>query len=333
MKRLAINGYGRIGRDILRALYESNLYPHLKIVAINDLAPAEVSQHLTKYDSTHGIFAADVELEGDELIVNGDRIKLISEADPAALPWKELQIDLVLECSGKFKKRELLQPQLDAGAARVLVAYPVGDADNMVVYGVNHDSLEAGQRIVSNASCTTNCLAPMAKVLHEAIGIEQGYMTTIHAYTNDQNLIDKLHKDLYRSRSAPQSMIPTKTGAAGAVGKVLPQLAGKLDGLAVRVPTANVSLVDLVFIPARATSTAEVNQLMQDAVSRLPAGVLAWNDKPLVSVDFNHNPTSCIFDASQTRAEDKLVKVMAWYDNEWGYSNRMLDIANLMVQL
>ncbi len=331
MKRVAINGYGRIGRDILRAFYEAGPRSDYRIVAINDLAEPAVSRHLTQFDSTHGAFPLPVELDGNALVVSGDRIELIAESDPARLPWGDLGVDLVLECTGKFKQREQLQAHLDAGAGRVLVAYPVADADNMVVYGVNHDTLTDDHKIISNASCTTNCLAPMAKVLNDSIGIEQGYMTTIHAYTNDQNLIDKLHKDLYRARSATQSMIPTKTGAAGAVGKVLPQLAGKLDGLAVRVPTANVSLVDLVFVAAKSTGTDEVNQLMRDGVSTMPAGVLACNDLPLVSIDFNHNPASCIFDTTQTRVDGTLVKVMAWYDNEWGYSNRMLDVASLLV--
>lgn len=330
MKRLAINGYGRIGRDVLRALYENKSGSGLSIVAINDLAEPAVSQHLTKYDSTHGIFNAEVGLQGEDLVVNGDHIRLVSEADPQKLPWDELQVDLVLECTGKFKQRDQLQAHIDAGAPKVLVAYPVADADNMVVYGVNHDTLTDAQKIISNASCTTNCLAPMAKILNDSIGIEQGYMTTIHAYTNDQNLIDKLHKDLYRARSATQSIIPTKTGAAGAVGKVLPELAGKLDGLAVRVPTANVSMVDLVFTAKRTTTAEEINQLMRAAVPGMPDGVLKYNELPLVSIDFNHNPASCIFDSTQTRVAGSLVKVMAWYDNEWGYSNRMLDIAGLL---
>lgn len=330
MKRLAINGYGRIGREVIRAIYEYQRNTEFKVVAINDLGSPEVNRHLTQFDSTHGQFPFAVELDGNDLLIAGDRIQLLSEPSPAKIPWSGVGVDLVLECSGKFKKREQLAQHLAAGAPRVLAGLPVSDADAMVVYGVNHTTLTEQHKIVSNASCTTNCLAPMAKVLNDSLGIQQGYMTTIHAYTNDQNLLDKIHSDLYRARSATQSMIPTKTGAAGAVGKVLPELKGKLDGLAVRVPTNNVSLVDLVFVPGRATSVEEVNKIMQAAVAELPAGVLQCNELPLVSIDFNHNPASCIFDCTQTRVEPGLVKVMAWYDNEWGYSNRLLDVAKLM---
>ena len=328
--RVAINGYGRIGRDVVRAIYEGGKEKDIQIVAINDLATPEVCQHLTQYDSSHGIFPFEVLLDNEALIIEGDKILLLAEKEPEQLPWKQLGIDLVIECTGKFKKRELLQGHLDAGASKVLVAYPVADADAMVVYGVNHQTLQPEHRIVSNASCTTNCLAPLAAVLNKSVGIEQGYMTTIHAYTNDQNLLDKVHKNLYRARSAPQSIIPTSTGAASAVGKVLPELSGKLDGLAVRVPTANVSMVDLVFTSREKTTATAINEAMQKAVEELPSGVLQYNQLPLVSIDFNHNPASCIFDATQTLADGNLVKVMAWYDNEWGYSNRLLDVAELM---
>lgn len=330
MYKVAINGYGRIGRDILRAIYETGRPSSIKVVAINDMATPEMIQHLTRFDSTHGTFASQVGLQNGQLVVDGDVIELVAEKNPADLPWGELGVDLVLECSGKFKQRDQIQAHLDAGAPRVLVGLPVADADAMVVHGVNDHVLKDKPAIVSNASCTTNCLAPMAKILNDGLGIEQGYMTTIHAYTNDQNLIDKVHSDLYRARSATQSMIPTKTGAAGAVGKVLPELLGKLDGLAVRVPTINVSLVDLVFIAARNTAVEEVNNLMRTAVDQFPDGVLQYNELPLVSIDFNHNPASCIFDSTQTRVTGNLVKVMAWYDNEWGYSNRMIDIALAM---
>lgn len=330
MTRLAINGYGRIGRNILRAIFDSGQQQQLEIVAINDMASPEVCCHLTRYDTTHGRFKYDVEVQDGSLLIDGQNIQLICEKDPAKLPWKQMQVDLVLECTGKFKSHAQLVPQIEAGATKVLAAYPVGDADKMVVYGVNHDALQDHHQIVSNASCTTNCLAPLAKALHQAIGIDSGYMTTIHAYTNDQNLIDKIHSDLYRARSATMSMIPTKTGAAGAVGKVLPELNGKLDGMAIRVPTINVSLVDLVFIAQRNTSTEEINEVMQLASTSFPKNVIEVNARPLVSVDFNHNPVSSIFDSTQTRVQDKLVKVMAWYDNEWAYSNRMLDIAKLM---
>ncbi len=328
--RIAINGYGRIGRDTLRAIFESNRQNEIEIVAINDFADPVVSQHLTQYDTSHGTFSEKVMLEEENLVIDNQTIQLIKESDPANLPWGELDIDIVFECTGKFKKHEKLEPHLDAGAKRVLVSYPVSDADYMVVYGVNHEGLSEQHKIVSNASCTTNCLAPVAKVLHEAVGIDQGYMTTIHAYTNDQNLIDKIHSDLYRARSATMSMIPTKTGAAGAVGKVLPELNGKLDGLAVRVPTINVSLVDLVFVANRETNAEEINAAIKAASEGALKNILEYNELPLVSVDFNHNPASSIFDATQTRVDGTLVKIMAWYDNEWGFSNRMLDVARLM---
>ena len=326
MIRVAINGYGRIGRNVLRALYESNRDNEIKIVAINDLAPANVNGHLTQYDSVHGRFNQTVTLAENTLIIGHDEIALVQERDPANLPWADLAVDVVLECTGLFTKREAAAKHIEAGAKRVIVSAPGTDMDATVVHGVNSDVINAESIIISNASCTTNCLAPVAKALNDAIGIEQGSMTTIHAYTNDQNLSDVYHSDLYRARSATQSMIPTKTGAAKAVGLVLPELAGKLDGMAVRVPTINVSLVDLTFVAKRDTSIEEVNAAVKAAATQgLMAEVLEYNEAPLVSIDFNHNPASSVFDATQTKVDGKLVKVMAWYDNEWGFSNRMLD--------
>ncbi|OUS15334.1 type I glyceraldehyde-3-phosphate dehydrogenase [Gammaproteobacteria bacterium 50_400_T64] len=329
--KIAINGYGRIGRNIVRAIFENGLDKKIEIVAINDLTPPGVCAHLTQFDTTHGRFDAEVSFTDQSLTINNQTIKWYQHTKPGEIPWGDHDIDIVLECAGKFKTHLALEQHLQAGAPKVLVAHPVADADYTVVYGVNHAGLSASHRIVSNASCTTNCLAPVAKVLHEEVGIESGFMTTIHAYTNDQNLIDKAHSDLYRARAAAMSMIPTKTGAAAAVGKVLPELAGKIDGLAVRVPTINVSLVDCVFNTSRSTSVEEINQLMQKASAEMPAGVLACNELPLVSIDFNHHPASSIFDLTQTRVNDSMIKVMAWYDNEWGFSNRMLDVAALMV--
>lgn len=325
--RIAINGYGRIGRNILRALYESPLKGELVIVAINDLGDAAVNAHLTEYDSVHGRFRHRVSSEGDYLVVDGDKILILNESDPASLPWDRLDIDLVFECTGRFTARDKAATHLEQGAGRVLISAPGANADATIVYGVNHHSLRAQDRIISNASCTTNCLAPMAAELHENIGIKQGIMTTIHAYTNDQHLTDVYSGDLYRARAAALSMIPTKTGAANAVGLVLPELNGKLSGLAVRVPTANVSLVDLTFAPERITTANEINELMMRASRGRYKGVIEYNDMPLVSVDFNHHSASCIFDSTQTLVEDNLVKVFAWYDNEWGFSNRMLDSA------
>ena len=326
MIRVAINGYGRIGRNVLRALYESNRDQEIKIVAINDLAPANVNAHLTQYDSVHGIFGKKVILAENTLIIENDEIALVQERDPAQLPWADLAVDVVLECTGLFTKRDAAAKHIEAGAKRVIVSAPGTDMDATVVHGVNSEVINAESIIISNASCTTNCLAPVAKALNDSIGIEQGSMTTIHAYTNDQNLSDVYHSDLYRARSATQSMIPTKTGAAKAVGLVLPELAGKLDGMAVRVPTINVSLVDLTFVAKRETTAEEVNAAVKAAASEgLMAEVLEYNEAPLVSIDFNHNPASSVFDATQTKVEGKLVKVMAWYDNEWGFSNRMLD--------
>lgn len=328
--RIAINGYGRIGRCLVWALHERGLTDRFEIVAINDLADFKVLAHLTRYDSTHGRFAGEVALDGDTLTINHQAIRISAEKDPANLPWAELDVDLVFECSGKFKQRDLNQQHLDAGAKRVLISYPVADADITVVYGVNHRQLDAGHRIISNASCTTNCLAPVAKVLHDTVGIEHGNMTTVHAYTNDQNLIDKQHKDLYRARSATQSIIPTKTGASAAVGLVLPELAGKLTGMALRVPTLNVSVVDLHFTTGRDTTATEINEAMRSAANGDLSGVLAYNDEPLVSIDFNHHPASSIFDAAQTQVQSRQAKVMSWYDNEWGFTNRMLDVAALL---
>ena len=328
--RIAINGYGRIGRCLVWAIHERGLTDRFEVVAINDLADFKVLAHLTRYDSTHGRFAGEVALDGDTLTINRQAIRISAEKDPANLPWAELDVDLVFECSGKFKQRDLNQQHLDAGAKRVLISYPVADADITVVYGVNHRQLDAGHRIISNASCTTNCLAPVAKVLHDTVGIEHGNMTTVHAYTNDQNLIDKQHKDLYRARSATQSIIPTKTGASAAVGLVLPELAGKLTGMALRVPTLNVSLVDFHFTTGRNTDVAEINNAMRDAANGELSGILTYNDAPLVSIDFNHHPASSIFDAAQTQIQARQAKVMSWYDNEWGFTNRMLDVAALL---
>jgi glyceraldehyde 3-phosphate dehydrogenase len=325
MINVAINGYGRIGRNVLRALYESAQNNEIKIVAINDLAPANVNAHLTQFDSVHGRFSQQVTLKDNTMLIGDDVITLTQERDPANLPWKELNVDIVLECTGLFTSREAANKHIEAGAKKVVVSAPGTDMDATVVHGVNSDVINADSNIISNASCTTNCLAPVAKAINDTVGIEQGSMTTIHAYTNDQNLSDVYHPDLYRARSATQSMIPTKTGAAKAVGLVLPELAGKLDGMAVRVPTINVSLVDLTFIAKRDTSIEEINQVVKDAAFGSMKGILEYNELPLVSIDFNHNPASSIFDATQTRADCKLVKVMAWYDNEWGFSNRMLD--------
>ena len=328
---VAINGYGRIGRNVLRAVYESARNSEIRIVAINDLADIESNVHLTRYDSTFGRFPADIRLEGEHMLINGDQIKVYAERDPAKLPWADLDIDVVYECSGFFASRDKASAHLQAGAKKVLISAPAKDVDATIVYGVNHRVLKGSDTIVSNASCTTNCLSPMAKVLDGLVGIEHGLMTTIHAYTNDQSLLDSFHSDLRRARSATQSMIPTKTGAAVAVGLVLPELNGKLDGFAMRVPTNNVSVVDLSFQAKRDTSVDEINQAIQQASTGDMQGVLAYNDEPLVSVDFNHHPASSIFDSSQTKVLGRLVKVLSWYDNEWGFSNRMLDTSIAMV--
>ncbi|ABV36837.1 Glyceraldehyde-3-phosphate dehydrogenase (phosphorylating) [Shewanella sediminis HAW-EB3] len=326
--RVAINGYGRIGRNVLRALYESEKDYPIEIVAINDLGDASINAHLTKYDSVHGRFNAKVEHDDEAIYVNQDKILTFSQRDPSKLPWAELKVDVVFECTGMFTSKEAVQPHLDAGAKKVLISAPGKNVDATVVYGVNNNEITADMTVVSNASCTTNCLAPVAKPLNDAIGIESGLMTTIHAYTNDQRLSDVYHTDLRRARAAAMSMIPTQTGAAAAVGLVVPELAGKFDGLAVRVPTVNVSLVDLSFIASRDTTVEEVNAIIEKAASAAPMSeVLAVNKEPLVSIDFNHNPFSSNFDATQTRVKGRLVKVMSWYDNEWGFSNRMLDNA------
>jgi len=324
--RVAINGFGRIGRNVLKALYEGGYRDRIQVVAVNDLGDAKLNAHLTRYDSVHGRFGFDVSLEGDVMTVAGDEIKFVSERDPANLPWGDMNVDVVYECTGIFTSRETAGKHITAGAKKVIISAPGTDVDATVVYGVNQDVLTADSTIISNASCTTNCLAPVAKILNDAIGIENGQMTTIHAYTNDQNLSDVYHKDMYRARSATQSMIPTATGAAKAVGLVLPELVGKLDGMAVRVPTINVSLVDLNFVASRETSVEEINALIKAASEEGPLkGVLTYNDEPLVSIDFNHQPASSNFDATQTQVSGTFVKVMSWYDNEWGFSNRMLD--------
>ncbi len=332
--RIAINGYGRIGRNVLRALFEAGRGDEFEIVAINDLGDAKTNAHLTCYDTVHGRFPGEVSVDGDYLVVNGHRIRVLAQRDPTKLPWGELGVDLVMECTGLFTSKDKASAHLQAGAKKVLISAPGGeDVDATIVYGVNHHTLQAHHTVVSNASCTTNCLAPLVKPLHQTIGLVRGLMTTIHAYTNDQVLIDVFHKDLRRARSATQNMIPTKTGAAVAVGLVLPELKGKLDGFAVRVPTVNVSLVDLTFVASRPTSKAEIDQILKDAASGELKGILAYNDEPLVSMDFNHNPHSSIYEASLTKVIDgTLVKVLAWYDNEWGFSNRMLDTAKAMME-
>lgn len=324
--RVAINGYGRIGRNILRAHYEDNKRHDIEIVAINDLGDLEANAYLTQRDTAHGKFPGTVSTDGDHLLVNGDPIRVLAERDPSQLPWAELSVDVVYECTGFFASKEKAALHLQAGAKKVIISAPASDADATIVYGVNDNVLKASDTIISNASCTTNCLAPLVKPLHEHLGIMSGLMTTIHAYTNDQVLTDVYHKDLRRARSATQSMIPTKTGAAAAVGLVLPELNGKLDGYAMRVPTINVSLVDLTFAASRETSIEEVNQIMRDTVNAGGLkGVLAYTDEPLVSIDFNHDPASSTFDASHTKVIGNTVKVLSWYDNEWGFSNRMLD--------
>jgi glyceraldehyde 3-phosphate dehydrogenase len=327
--KVGINGYGRIGRNTLRALYESKRNGEIQIVALNDLGNANTNAHLTRYDTAHGKFNGSVTVDGDSMVVNGDRIRVLSERDPSKLPWGQLGVDVHFECTGIFTSKAKASAHLAGGAKKVLISAPGGnDVDGTVVYGVNHNVLTSAMTVVSNASCTTNCLAPLAKVLNDAIGIESGLMTTIHAYTNDQVLTDVYHEDLRRARSATMSMIPTKTGAAAAVGLVLPELKGKLDGFAIRVPTINVSLVDLTFKPKRATSIDEINSLVKAAAAGPLKGVLAYTEAPLVSVDYNHDPASSTYDATLTKIIDgNLVKVCSWYDNEWGFSNRMLDTA------
>jgi glyceraldehyde 3-phosphate dehydrogenase len=326
--KVAINGYGRIGRNILRALYEAGRTSEIQIVAINDLGDAETNAHLTQYDTVHGKFPGSVAVEGGFIVVNGDKIKVCAERDPAKLPWGELGVDVVLECTGLFRSKAKAGAHLTAGAKKVIISAPgADDVDGTFVCGVNTDKLTASMQVISNASCTTNCLAPLAKVLNAKLGIVHGLMTTIHAYTNDQVLSDVYHSDLRRARSATMSQIPTKTGAAAAVGLVLPELNGRLDGFSMRVPTINVSVVDLTFVPKRATTKAEIDTIINDAAQGDMKGILEVNTKPLVSVDFNHNPASSTYDATQTRVmEGTLVKVLSWYDNEWGFSNRMLDM-------
>ncbi len=331
--RLAINGFGRIGRLVLRAIAEAKR-DDLEVVAINDLGPVETNAHLLRYDSVHGRFPGEVTTGADSIDLGHGPIKVCAERDPAALPWGDLGVDVALECTGLFTKRELAAKHLDAGARKVLVSAPATGADLTVVYGVNHERLTQEHTVVSNASCTTNCLAPVAKVLNDAIGIDCGFMTTIHSYTGDQPVLDTLHKDLHRARGAALSMIPTSTGAARAVGLVLPELKGRLDGVAVRVPTPNVSMVDLSFIAKRETSVEEINDAITAAAEGPLKGVLATSDEPLVSIDFNHNPASSTFDLGQTAVvEGKLCRVLAWYDNEWGFSNRMGDVAAVLGRL
>ena len=325
--RVGINGYGRIGRNILRAHYEGGKKHDIEIVAVNDLGDANTNAHLTQYDTAHGRFPGTVAVDGDNLVVNGDKIAVLAERNPAELPWKSLGVDVVLECTGLFSSKEKAKAHLAGGASKVIISAPGGkDVDATVVYGVNDSVLTSKDEVISNASCTTNCLAPIVKAVNDSIGVVNGLMTTIHAYTNDQVLTDVFHKDLRRARSATMSMIPTKTGAAAAVGLVLPELNGKLDGFAMRVPTINVSVVDLTFVAKRATSVEEVNDVVKKAADGPLKGVLEYSDGPLVSIDFNHNPASSIFDSTLTKvSEGTLVKVCSWYDNEWGFSNRMLD--------
>jgi glyceraldehyde 3-phosphate dehydrogenase len=326
--KVGINGYGRIGRNVLRALYEGGRQQEVQIVAINDLCDPQTNAHLTRYDTAHGKFPGAVSVEGDSIIVNGDRIKVVAQRDPAQIPWGAMGADFVLECTGFFTTKADAGKHLAGGAKKVVISAPGGkDVDATIVYGVNHNVLKSTHTVISNASCTTNCLAPLAKVINDGVGIDSGLMTTIHAYTNDQRLTDVFHEDIRRARSATMSMIPTKTGAAAAVGLVLPELKGRLDGFSIRVPTINVSLVDLTFRPKRATTIEEINKLVKAAASSGPLkGILAYTDAPLVSVDYNHDPASCTYDSTMTRLiEGNLVKVCAWYDNEWGFSNRMLD--------
>jgi len=324
--KVGINGYGRIGRNTLRALFESGR-DDIEIVAINDLGSAETNAHLTKVDTAHGRFPGTVSVEGDYMVVNGKKIKVLAERDPAKLPWGDLGVEIVLECTGFFASKDKASAHLQGGAKKVVISAPAGKDLKTIVYGVNHNTLTADDTVVSNASCTTNCLAPLVKPLQDGIGIESGLMTTIHAYTNDQVLSDVYHEDLRRARSATHSMIPTKTGAAAAVGLVMPELDGKLDGYAVRVPTINVSMVDLGFIATRDTSVEEVDKLLRDAANGPLKGILNVSDGPFVSIDFNHDPASSTYDATLTKVIGRNVKVCAWYDNEWGFSNRMLDTA------
>ncbi|MFO1088589.1 MAG: type I glyceraldehyde-3-phosphate dehydrogenase [Hyphomicrobiales bacterium] len=331
--RIAINGFGRIGRNVLRAIVESGR-TDLEVVGINDLGPVETNAHLLRFDSVHGRFPYEVKVEGDSIVVKGQKIRVTAVKNPAELPWKELKVDIAMECTGIFTSKDKASAHLTAGAKRVLVSAPADGADLTVVYGVNHDKLTADHMVVSNASCTTNCLAPVAKVLNETVGIEKGFMTTVHAYTGDQPTLDTMHKDLYRARAAAMSMIPTSTGAAKAVGLVLPELKGKLDGVAIRVPTPNVSVVDLKIVAKKATSAEEINAAMQRAAAQSLKGILNVTAQPNVSIDFNHDPHSSTFALDQTKVMDgSLVRVLSWYDNEWGFSNRMCDTAAAMGKL
>ena len=331
--KVAINGFGRIGRNILRAIKETGR-TDLEVVAINDLAPAETLVHLYRYDSVHGPAGHDIKSEENQMIIDGQAIQVCSERDPAQLPWGALDVDVALECTGFFTSMDAASAHLEAGAKRVLISAPGSNVDMTVVYGVNHDQLTADHKVVSNASCTTNCLAPVAKVIHEVCGIDQGYMTTVHAYTSDQRILDAPHSDLRRARAAGVSMIPSSTGAAKAVGLVLPELQGKLDGTAIRVPSPNVSMIDLTVIPSKDTSVDEINSAMERSASQELKGVLGYVTEPLVSIDFNHDPHSSSFDATQTQiVDDRLIRVLSWYDNEWGFSNRMCDTAVTMGQL
>jgi glyceraldehyde 3-phosphate dehydrogenase len=332
MIRIAINGFGRIGRDVFRALYESNYRKEMQIVAINDSGSLEANVHLLKYDTTHGPFKFSVEEHGEDMLVDGQKVHMFAQRDPSLINWKEYGVDIVFECTGKFTDKEKAMVHIQQGAKKVLVSAPAKNVDATIVYGVNENTLKDSDRVVSCASCTTNCLAPVAKALNDSIGIQRGLMTTIHAYTSDQRLLDGNHSDLRRARAAAQSMIPTKTGAASALGLVIPELNGVLDGFAMRVPTMNVSVVDLTFEAKRDTSVQEINEIMLAAAKNSKEGILQYNTEPLVSVDFNHNPASAIFDATQTKVIGNLVKVLAWYDNEWGFSNRMLDVARCMMK-
>jgi glyceraldehyde 3-phosphate dehydrogenase len=331
--KVAINGFGRIGRNVLRAIVESGR-KDIEVVAVNDLGPVETNAHLLRFDSIHGRFPSEVSVEGDSLVVDGHKIRVTAIRNPAELPHKELGVDIALECTGIFTSKDTAKAHLDAGAKRVLVSAPADGADLTVVYGVNHDKLTRDHLVVSNASCTTNCLAPVAKVMNDAIGIEKGFMTTVHSYTNDQPSLDQIHKDLYRARAAALSMIPTSTGAAKAVGLVLPELNGKLDGVAIRVPTPNVSVVDFKFVAKRSTNKEEITEAVKRAAKQELKGILGYTEQPNVSIDFNHDPHSSVFHVDQTKVLDgTLVRVMSWYDNEWGFSNRMADTAVAMGKL
>jgi len=329
MYKVAINGFGRIGRNVLRACFEGGYGKDIQIVAINDLGGIDINAHLLRYDTAHGAFSKSVDVEGDEIVIEGNRVKVLNQRDPAQLPWGDLGIDAVLECTGFFTTKELASAHIDAGAKKVLLSAPGKNMDATIVHGVNQHVLEASHEVISNASCTTNCLAPIVQALHESVGIEKGFANTMHSYTNDQCLTDVYHSDPLRARAAAQNMIPTKTGAAAAIGLVIPELVGKLDGMAVRVPTLNVSLLDLTIVASRSTSPEEINQVLQE-YAKASNGVLAINQLPLVSSDFNHHPASSIADIAQTKVHGELVKVLAWYDNEWGFSNRMLDNILLM---